>query len=231
MGVAFADLLPVATVLVGVLVGAFASELRTLLQGARNRRSAYRILLYQLLELRFQARRRDPSQFVRRLRELDDLQGVPGSREVALKIFRAAEHMLNSERPLSDQYEQAVSDIAPHDPIVAYQLRSRSELLTIDQSIRLYYSRATELLGAHDPNEAEFLSHMESASLDMVRKEALVELDAHIRRIARRIDPFTYFRAMRVLKRQEARFDESFCSVLEEFQDEVTNRIMEGKAV
>lgn len=203
------DVLPVAAALAGALVGGIVAELRTALQGLRERRRALRVLLYELLELRFRLTTLDPRAILPALENymvrrfgvaVAEVFKTPEWKVAMSVAFQAAAASI-PKSSLGDEYESAVNAIAPHDPVLAYRLRDQHHVLEFDRGLKQYYDGVLALLQL-DPDASAIREKAEPATLTVTLQLALNDLGDRIREIARSLSPFTWFSVTRILKRQ-----------------------------
>lgn len=231
MDITFREMLPVLAVLAGAITGGLIAELRTLSQGARERRRALRILLYELLELRFRVARQNPAQFLPELKAcVERTLGAETARSLdspdANRFLRhalVAAAAVSLDPSIGARYEHAVDAVAPHDPVFAYGLRSQSFLLNVERGITAYYEKVSALPDVlQDPNAAFVLPQAESATLDLARAEALTRLASDIRAAAWRIGLSVRYRTGRIIRRQ----DRPPASDLREAMDAFLHKVM-----
>src|SRR5690349_18550044 len=127
--------------------GIALGELRVWFQDIRARRRALRVALYELLDLRHQVRLKDltpirghlEGYLVRRFGpQLEAELSSPGGRALVRNILEAI-RKAEGARPLGTSYAAAADNLAPHSPLLAYRLRGRDDLLTLDGMIDRYF--------------------------------------------------------------------------------------------
>lgn len=238
MDITFREMLPVLAALAGAITGGLVAEFRTLLQGTRERRRALRILLYELLELRFRVARQDPAQFLPELKKcVERTLGAETATSLdspdAKRLFRdalAAAAAVSLDPPIGARYEHAVDALAHHDPIFAYSLRSQSLLLDVERAIRAYYEKVSALPEVlQDPNAAFVLPQAESATLELARSEALTRLASDIRAAAWRIGVSVRYRAGHIVRRQDRPLASELREAIDAFLCKVMAQIGENR--
>lgn len=228
------DLLPVLAALAGAFVGGVIAELRTLLQGSRERRRALRFLLYQLLDLRFSIQRMDPHRLIATLRRIMERRFGPEAVQefdapLVQSFFRQALDAVGAsmEPPRSEsRYAAAVDALAPYDPILAYRLGEQNQLAHFDREVRSYFDRVRYLPEVvSDPNSPHAIELIQSASLEVVRSEVLKTLREHIQMVSSGISQFCWWRASRVLRRQDKASDPELDKSVEKLIDTFIERL------
>jgi hypothetical protein len=210
--------------LVGAMVGGFIGELRVLMEGRRERRRALRLLLYQLLEVRYRVSTADPRAIPRVLKKYIEgrfgsdvarqLDSPQAKRQLRQFIQALAESV--SRDPVAPAYQQAVDAIAPYDPILAYRLRDLGRLADLDAQIAQYYDRMMSIPEvAADPQAQGFLSNLEAETLEAGYSNALKNLSTQIRLIGCRIGILSSLRLRQVLSRQDRPSDTDLQSVMD----------------
>jgi len=213
MDLTLREALPVLAALAGALVGGVVGELRTIVQSARERRRALRMLLYQLLELRFCIATHDPRMvmpvlmdYVRRTFGSEALQALQsaGTEHLLRQMVAAAPTLFGSDPPMAAHYQEAIKALAPYDPVEAYRLSNQAEFQNLEREFRQYYDRAIAFPQiAADPQAAVVLPHVEAASVDVARSEALTQLAKNIHAVAWKVSPLTRYRAGRIVRLQD----------------------------
>jgi uncharacterized protein (DUF2267 family) len=233
------DALPVLAALAGAIVGGAVAEFRTLLQGARERRRALKTLLHQLLELRFTITTQDPRQLLPALiaylkrkvspEQVREFEASP-AQQLLHQVFDALTTTI-SDSPIAAQYHQAVSALAPHDPVLAYHLSNQARLPSLEHELRQYYAKVVTFPQlAQDTQAVLLLARIESASLDLARSEALDQLAENIGTVASKISLWTRYRATRIVRRQDDISGVELERILDQFMQTVMQRLGEQGA-
>jgi hypothetical protein len=126
-------------------LGGLIAEVRIQIQASRERRRALRKLLYELLELRIRIEANDPraimAPFMSRLRERMAATGTPlepstaeEEQKLGQLVSAMAADLLGPS--VEDQYTQAVNELAPYDPLLAYYLRGQQRIPAINDVVR-----------------------------------------------------------------------------------------------
>ncbi len=207
----FQQILPVASALAGAIVGGVVAEVRAMLQSGRERRRALRVLLYEVLNLRYEIRRRDPRAVIEAMRKLVERkfgqeQAKSFDSPEAQKAIGIVRALLDesTERAIAPRYEAAVDALAPHDPIVAYRLRDQSRLMKLDSVIQDYYKQATEHFGGcQEAGVDAAVTKIESATIEVAQGDALQDLAGDVKELASAIGPITRYRVGSTLRRQD----------------------------
>ena len=133
-------LLPVICALIGALVGGIVGETRIALQTSRERKRTLKKVLFNQLELWYETRRRRIGRLIEtlercmesRIASSDDLESTnirEALHEDGLGIFfKEALEMVNIEE-MVDRYQNTIGELAPCDPVLAYQLSGRVAIL------------------------------------------------------------------------------------------------------
>jgi hypothetical protein len=187
------DWLPLATAIAGLFLGAIITELHVALAGGRERRRALNVLLFDLLQLRFDVCTSNPRAIVQTLIKVAQrkfgAQHVPAEKQRELQSIIGAvlEEVLRQDRVrLTERFTNAIQELAPHDAILAYRLAGRERLTGLENAIRLYYlkvSQHPDVIG--DSQAPQILGVMQEETTTALIEEVLKELAADIERIAR----------------------------------------------
>lgn len=235
VNVSLRDVLPVITALVGALIGGVVAELRTFMAASRERKKALRVLLYELLQLRFEIHRYNPEHLMQALSRLfarrfgaEGIKAVetPETKTLIDSIIHA---VLNTMRPeFSTKYNNAVEALAPHDPILAYSLVGQEQLLALDRTVGQYY----EVIRAHpeiaaDPEGIRFLDASKKATFNAAYVEAAKRLAEDITDVACKCSFWTNRRVRHILSRQDRFSGKEMDELLDRFLDQVLNRLRE----
>lgn len=180
-----------ATGIAGLLIGALISELHVALAGVRERRRALNVLLFDLLQLRFDVRTSDPRILIETLERITRKQfpsepwTMPASvRSIVVNIQK--ETLGDTRRKLTERYETAIGALVPHDPLLAYQLAGRELISRLERAIGLYYEKIAQLPDvAKDPNAPQVLNVMVDETTSALIAEVLNELANDIHQVAR----------------------------------------------
>lgn len=204
--------LPVVGTLAGVALGAFVAELRVVLQDWRDRRRILRSLLFHLLELRFEVKRRDPVLLANTLREVLPSDVTSDRKEAGLEAgsgeqFEAIAGLIRGllpKRAIAPDYASAVVALAPSDPILAYALAGKEGQLDFEQQLVRYFEAALKIPGLVNDSgdtamaavvQREVLAHSYVTALESLAEDSLL--------VAWRISIGTWTRTRHVLKRQD----------------------------
>lgn len=230
--VSFRELLPVISALTGALIGGVIAELRTFMAAARERKKALRILLYALLQIRFEICRYNPDQFMQALsRSFARRFGVDVAKELEAPEAKAffdgiIQKVLDEMRTdLNPKYNKAVEALSPHDPILAYCLVGNERILALDRILRQYCEnlRANPEIAA-DPAGIRFLDSSKTTMLNTALVEAKKQLAEDIAHVAWELSFLTHLRVKDALSRQDRVLEKE----LDEFLDQVFDSILDG---
>jgi len=201
--------LPIVTALAGVLLGGFVAEFHNILQGRRERRRALRIVLYRLLQLRFQVQARRPERIIATVSNYVRQQGVdvPGQEIARHPLFkRALSKVLDSQAhaPLADSYSDAVDALASYAPVLAYSLSGEDRFLRLDASIQQYCDEILQIPEvAAAPLTPTIEGPMRAATAETAAEAALDALAETIATVAGFLSRNTLRSAKRFLKHQD----------------------------
>lgn len=205
-----------AGILVGLVLGAALTELRTAFQRMRDSRRALRVLLFQLLQLRFRVRRRNPEQVVQMIKKTIAIKygaeagaaiEMPEARDVLLKMIRTAQVEL-SEHSLNSDFDEAIRSIAPDDPILAYLLAGQEQILRLDQLAAAYFDKVIVMPEIGVPTDGrDAVKKIEANLLGLAYDDACDDLATDIKRIAGKISIWTWYQASRAIARQDKSMD------------------------
>lgn len=184
---------PLATAIVGLFVGALISEFHVALAGARERRRALNVLLFDLLQLRHDVRNSDPNLvFGTFLRVIQKKFGDVATQFFDMPQFRTTlvdihKVLQDSDRPkLTERYENAVRGLVPHDPVLAYRLSGNAQISGVERAVALYYARVAAHPDVIKERDApKLLSVLEDETATALIAEALKDLSADVRQVAR----------------------------------------------
>ena len=193
------------------LIGRLIAEVRAIVQGVRERRRALRSLLFELLEVRYRVSVRNPEQFLPVLvgfvsdrfgpEAAAALRSTPVEAVINQALHTAVSAM--SDVPIGPLYASAVQALAPYAPILAYRLRGKDRLVKLDELFTNYFDKALSLpVIAKDPAAVAMRADSEAALVQLAYRDAMKELASNVRRVARALSPWTYFKSRRVLSRQ-----------------------------
>lgn len=228
--VSFREVLPVITALVGALVGGVVAELRTFMAAARERKKALRVLLYELLRLRFEIHRYNPDHLIQALSRMFMRRfGAEGTKAIETPevktFFNSLIHgvLQTMQAEFSSKYNNAVEALAPHDPITAYRLVGQEQLLALERTLGQYY----EVIRAHpeiatDPEGIRFLDASKKAMFNAAYAEAVKQLSEDITHVARQCSFWTKQRVVGVLSRQDRPPEKE----LDDFIDRLLNQVL-----
>jgi len=224
------DLAPLIAGLAGVLVGGLIAEFHIVIQGVRERTRALRKLLYKLLELRYELRRRDPTTALNALQryfrerfgqQVADGVGQFFQYKPVLELIEAATRGRSREE-FESGYQQAVDEVAPFRPLLAYQLSGQSALLEADRLLREYYGKVVslpELQGNADMEVA--MSRAEKYFERLAYGQAVQRMERDIVWVAWNISPWTWIRVLRLLRRADSRAAEDISRLMDTYLREV----------
>lgn len=228
----FRELLPVISALVGALIGGLIAEFRTFMAAAREQKKALRILLYALLQLRFEICRFNPDHVMQALsRQFARRFGTEAVKAIEAPEAKAffdvtIQKVLDITRTdLSPKYNHAVEALSPHNPILAYNLVGNEKILALDRILRQYYEnlRASPEIAA-DPAGIRFLDSSKTTMLNTAFVEAKKQLAEDIAHVAWKLSFWTHRRVKGTLSRQDRVPEKE----LDEFLDQVFDSILGG---
>lgn len=204
--------LPVLGTLLGALVGGLVTEFRTLLKGAREKRQALSLLLFELLELRFVISRWNPAMIYQALLEAiaqrfgaETAAAVEdsSSKQVLMELFGTV--VADIRKTVNTvTYEETVAAVAPFDPILAYQMRGGPLLSRWEQYIEGYSKQVKSLPEFDwDPDAASVLQSFESAAIKEQKARLLKQLEQDCLSVAKRISRKAVPETEQILARQD----------------------------
>ncbi|MEJ1961791.1 MAG: hypothetical protein WDO56_09680 [Gammaproteobacteria bacterium] len=127
-------MIPLATAILGLLIGAVISEMHVALAGARERRRALNVLLFDLLQLRFDIRTANPRLMMEMLQRIVRRKfgaahaNFTAPPELHQIMVRAHQELTRSDRfRLTERFQSALHALVPHDPMLAYSLPPMSD--------------------------------------------------------------------------------------------------------
>lgn len=225
-----------ATAMLGLLVGGAVTEIHATLAGARERRRALSVLLFDLLQLRLDVRNSDPRNVLATLVRVGERKfGQEAAQVFASAEFRAIvvgmqEQLAGSERPkLTERYENALRALVPHDPVLAYDLSGNERIVHLERAIGLYYGQVAQHPDfAKDAHAPKFLSVMENETTTALIGEVVKDLAVDIRRVARARRPWLLRLLWTPLAVQSAlrRQDNMPAAKTEQRLDELIDRVL-----
>jgi len=187
--------------------------LHATLQDVRERRRALRSVLFMLLELRYEIRRREPREVVSVMtRYLVSRFG--GVDEAALTtpearafFARAIKTMITSMEgaSLAARYNEAIGKLAPYNPLLAYLLSGRDTVLKLDEALGAYF--ATAIADQPDSPSQAKIDEATGKMTEEIYRDALDELAKSAAEVSKQLWTLTYLRTKRILARQDEPID------------------------
>lgn len=187
------DWLPLLIGLAGIVAGAILTELRALIAGSRERRRALNVLLYELLQLRFEIKTSNPRTVLEAISRIAErkygagvAQGLKDPAFVVLisKVFIEAGFSDTSK--LAERYETAVRALVPFEPLLAYRLSGNERLAKLERVIGTYYREVSQMPSVvSDPNAPALLPIVANATTQILVEEVMRELATDVMIVAR----------------------------------------------
>ena len=225
------ELVPVAAALLGAIIGGLIAELRTWLQGTRERRQALSRLLYELLELRFWIARSDPELVLKALKRVLDSHVspiAPSSFTQTSRILPAALTALKTSlgRTALTDYSSVVAAVAPFDPVLAFRLRGQDQLAELERHMHAFYDEILKTPAiASDPQVLSSRNIMESATVQALSTIVLKKLTKDCVQVARRISWRTVKQVHKAIAKQDHIDENELESMLSDLVDRIDSEL------
>jgi len=175
------DVTTVLTTLASATLGWFLNELSQDLRVRRQRHGATGRALADLLELHHYLKGMAVV-----FGELQKYVAVPPAE--LLKVMNFISEFIPLDPALPGRYENAVSDIAATDPVLAFRLRSKDQIPSVFSKLRAFQ--------ASDPTADQIMT----ASNDVLRSVGHLGLESSIRELALAHGIGTWLRVRRMLR-------------------------------
>lgn len=128
---------------------------------------------------------------------------------------------------IEEKYIKAVDNLATIDPITAYRLSGKTNIM---QSFDLLQDYFEEVKG-HFPGEEELVQNQISSTVDALKpeiiKEALSDLEDEIKDIAFSINPWTWIKVKRTLQSSKDRIKNEGEKKIDELLDKLIPKVTE----
>ena len=216
--------------LAGAFVGGLIAEARNILQLRREVNRARNNLLYNLLDIWFIIKSRDVDIFLDDLIDLLSVKmNVPKNMIIegfgkSLDIKSIIMNMMVDKFPtenLEKKYQDAVDLLGPLDPLLAYRMSGKGNLIRYED-ISVAYKKY--LVGEKAPEEASidrFIKHIKDFADKKVALEVLILIEEDIRIVAKRIGGGTRRGVEDTFRRLQARAKEDRTKLLGEYVDHI----------
>ncbi|MFA7331867.1 MAG: hypothetical protein WC326_12430 [Candidatus Delongbacteria bacterium] len=201
------DIPPGIAALVGAITGGIIAELHYSMQNARERKKALRVLLFELLELRFKIVTNNPNKVIEEVLRFMSVRYCSDgfgehqneTREMLLSLMK-----FSQENSFSVSFKVAIKGLIPHDPVLAYQLYDIEEISNHDKRMHEYFeSIKVKFSSKMAETDLKLVENMKDATIDWGRDLATARLSEIILEIARKISCRLWFKSRRIITRQD----------------------------
>lgn len=222
--------------LFSVAFGWFLNELGQWFRTRKEDKKIKKQILYNLLETNFIFNQLDTSEItqmltVRILLRIPENEHTEELKQYLNQLYSGVigrliqNDVADKLTTIEEKYTKAVDTLATIDPITAYRLNGKTNII---QSFDLLHKYFEEVKG-HFPGEEEIVQNKISSTIDALKpeiiKEAIFDLEVEIKDIAFSINLLTWFEAKRTLKSSKVRIKTEGEKKIDELLDELIPRL------
>jgi len=220
----------VLTTLIGIGFGWLLNELGQWFRTRREDRKVKKKMLYLLLETYYTFNKLDTSPIITEISKIiaEKLPPEIQTEELKLEINKIYHNAIdqNIEDNVADEildleesYKKGIEDLALVDPITAYRLKGKNDIIeTFDQM-----AEAMESIKKQLPEEEQ--QRIPDSIFNMVKPELLkttfMDLEEEIKKISLNIGPLTYYRSKKVIRNLKNSVDENKRKEMQKFFDKI----------
>lgn len=222
--------------LFSVAFGWFLNELGQWFRTRKEDKKIKKQILYNLLETNFIFNQLDTSEItqmltVRILLRIPENEHTEELKQYLNQLYSGVigrliqNDVADKLTTIEEKYTKAVDTLATIDPITAYRLNGKTNIIQSFDLLQKYF----EEVKGHFPGEEEIVQNKISSTIDALKpeiiKEAIFDLEVEIKDIAFSINLLTWFEAKRTLKSSKVRIKTEGEKKIDELLDELIPRL------
>ncbi|TLY45037.1 MAG: hypothetical protein E6K54_08980 [Gammaproteobacteria bacterium] len=218
------------TTVIGIGFGWILNEFGQWFRTRREDRKVKKKMLYLLLETYYTFNKLDTAPIINEISKIitEKLPPEIQTEELQLEINKIYHNVIDQtmEDNVSDEildleesYKKGIEDLAFVDPITAYRLKGKNDILeTFDQMAEAIESIKKQL-------SEEEKERIPDSIFNMIKPELLkttfMDLEEEIKKISRNIGPLTHYRSKKVIRDLKSSVDENRRKEMQRFFDKI----------
>lgn len=217
---------------VGIVFGWTLNQLGQWIRTRQEDKKNLKIVLFNLLETYFVFMRSDLDKYVQKITDkVHSKIPLNEQTEEAKTLIQTlySSIMTNYLKPdllkeikfVQENYQNSIKTLAAIDPLTAYYLSGRTNILETFDIIEGLFVNVKEQF----PNEQKEIQLGASQALNIIKpdifKETLIDLENDINKIAWKINPYVWFKSIRAIKKLKAYTNEKLDKEIDKLFDKL----------
>jgi len=224
--------------LFSVAFGWFLNELGQWFRTRKEDKKIKKQILYNLLETNFIFNQLDTTEITQMLtnrillripknEQTDELKQYLNQLYSGIVGGLLQNDVADKLEKIEEKYTKAVESLATIDPITAYRLNGKTNIMQSFDLLQDYFEEVKE----HFPGEEELVKNQISSTVDALKpeiiKEAISDLEDEIKDIAFSINPWTWIKVKRTLQSTKDRIKNEGEKKIDELLDKLIPKVTE----
>jgi hypothetical protein len=227
--------IPIASTLLGILIGWILNELRDFIKLRRENKQIINSVLFNLLEIRFLVSKTDLEKFtnitIDYLKSMLPNENPKDIQIIINQVFNIffqtiiAEQHTSEIKKIEFKYKESVSLLSRIDPILAYNISGKLNLYNYLDYLKDYSGKVNEIFELeinsvkserHVMNLDDIKNILEQALRPVLYLEALKVITNDIKKVSKKLGIIKYLNSKSIIKRQDkTEFDNDLRKILD----------------
>lgn len=192
---------------IGWMLNQFGQWFRTQQEDKRN----IKIVLFNLLETYFIFIRSDLDKYIQKVtdkthskipkeQQTEEIKALMQSIYSQILIGYLKPELLNEITTIQDRYQDSINTLATIDPLTAYYLSGRTNILESFETLERIFDSIKEIY----PNEQKEIQLGANQIIEIIKpdifKDTLTDLESDIKTIAWKINPYIWYKSIKAIK-------------------------------
>lgn len=217
---------------VGIVFGWTLNQLGQWFRTRQEDKKNLKIVLFNLLETYFVFIRSDLDKYVQKItvkvhskiplnEQTEEAKTLIQTLYSGIMTNYLKPDLLKEIKIVQENYQNSIKTLAAIDPLTAYYLSGRTNILETFDTIEDLFVNVKEQF----PNEQNEIQLGASQALNIIKpdifKETLIDLENDIKKIAWKINPYVWFKSIRAIKRLKANTNEKLDKEIDKLFDKL----------
>lgn len=217
---------------VGIVFGWTLNQLGQWFRTRQEDKKNLKIVLFNLLETYFVFIRSDLDKYVQKItdkvhskiplnEQTEEAKTVIQTLYSGIMTNYLKPDLLKEIKIVQENYQNSIKTLAAIDPLTAYYLSGRTNILETFDTIEELFVNVKEQF----PNEQNEIQLGASQALNIIKpdifKDTLLDLENDIKKIAWKINPYVWFKSIRAIKRLKANTNEKLDREIDKLFDKL----------
>lgn len=217
---------------VGIIFGWTLNQLGQWFRTRQEDKKNLKIVLFNLLETYFVFIRSDLDKYIQKITDKVHSKIPVGEQTEEVKILMQTLYtglitnylkpdLLKEIKIVQENYQTSIKTLATIDPLTAYYLSGRSNIIETFDTIEGMFENVSEQF----PNEQNEIKLGANQVMNIIKpdifKDTLVDLENDIKKIAWKINPYVWFKSRRAIDRLKVNTNENLDKEIDKMFDKL----------